>query len=317
MCRPELGSAATETLLWFALRSHTRHSAAQWSAQTKAQTKLSRTSARLLTGRGGGANHRANQSLLGTPPAKGEGRTGLLWSNVLRCCSPTSAQVGHRAKPSHLAQWLAARKRSASAGDEATSLACQNGWRAFARPSGISRASIRTYAHIQGAFQRIARTSGAQQAQVARNKDGDRHRVLASQSPFSLEVVVYRRFRPGTRVDHLNREPGRYAMKVIGLPTVTGYAESTFPRYGSQYTLAWKGSPNRTTPSRVFFGMAPGHFVRGVHVGDCVRRRFQGTLSKSSAVIGSRVRRSISKPRPESFGNFFDFPAVICARRAH
>src|SRR5207245_358990 len=68
---------------------------AQWSAQTKAQTKLSRTSARLLKGRGGGANHRANQSLLGTPPpAKGEGRTGLLWSNMLRCCSPTSAQVG-------------------------------------------------------------------------------------------------------------------------------------------------------------------------------------------------------------------------------
>src|SRR5438105_8110059 len=94
MCRPELGRAACETLLWFALLPHSRHAAAQWSAQTKAQTKLSRTSARLLTGRGGGANHAANQSLLGTPPAKGEGRTGLLWSNLPRCCSCLALRWG-------------------------------------------------------------------------------------------------------------------------------------------------------------------------------------------------------------------------------
>src|SRR5205807_6816655 len=80
-----------------------------------------------------------------------------------------SAQVGHRAKPSHLAQWLAAWKRGTSAGDEATSLARQNGWRAFARSSPISRALNRTYAHIEGTFQRIARTSGAQQARVVRS----------------------------------------------------------------------------------------------------------------------------------------------------
>src|SRR5438132_3602035 len=164
MCRPELGSAATETLLWFALRSHTRHSAAQWSAQTKAQTKLSRTSARFLRGRGGGANHRANQSLLGTPRRQRE-RPNRSAQMLLA----TIAQVGHRATPSHLPQWLAAWKRGTSAGDEATSLARQNGWRAFARSSPISRALNRTYAHIEGTFQRIARTSGAQQARVVRS----------------------------------------------------------------------------------------------------------------------------------------------------
>src|SRR5207253_8287932 len=113
---------------------------AQWSAQTKAQTKLSRTSARFLRGRGGGANHRANQSQLGSPPAKGEGRAGLLWSNMLRCCSPTSAQVGASSQAKLFGTVARCPEKGTSAGDEATSLACQNGWRAFARSSPISRA---------------------------------------------------------------------------------------------------------------------------------------------------------------------------------
>jgi len=92
MCRREPVTGATETLVWFAPRL--THSA-QCSAQTKAQTKLSRTSATFTYRTRCAAQTPSRKPIaVSTPPAKGKAEPVCCASNMLKVLLATALRWG-------------------------------------------------------------------------------------------------------------------------------------------------------------------------------------------------------------------------------